>query len=38
MKDVHSQGNTLNIYAQELDDQKLKQIVRYVNKEFGIAY
>lgn len=38
MKDVHSQGNTLNIYTQELDSDKLDQIVRYVNKEFGIAY
>lgn len=38
MKDVHSGGNTLNIYTQELDSDKLDQIVRYVNKEFGIAY
>lgn len=31
-------GNTLNIYTQTLDDEKLKQILVYVDKEFGLAY
>jgi len=33
-----ARGNTLNIYTQELDSEKLKQILTYVNKEFGFAY
>lgn len=33
-----SNGNTLNIYSQELDSEKLDQIVRYVNKELGVIF
>ena len=29
---------TLNIYTQTLDDEKLNQILRYVDREFGLAY
>lgn len=38
MKENNSSGNTLNIYTQELDSQKLDQIVKYVDRKFGIAY
>lgn len=31
-------GNTLNIYTQELDSNKLDQIVVYVDKHLGIKY
>lgn len=31
-------GNILNIYTQELDSEKLEEIVRYVDKKWGIAY
>ena len=33
-----SNGNTLNIYTQELDSEKLDQIVRHVNKELGVIF
>ena len=33
-----SNGNTLNIYSQELDSEKLDQIVKYVNKELGVIF
>lgn len=29
---------TLNIYTQTLDDEKLKQILHYVDRAFGLAY
>ena len=33
-----SNGNILNIYTQELDSEKLDQIVRHVNKELGVIF
>ena len=33
-----SGGNTWNIYTQELDSDKLRQIVDYVANEFGKVY
>ena len=31
-------GNTLNIYTQELDSEKLEEILNYVNLKFGMVY
>ena len=33
-----ARGNTLNIYTQELDSEKLEEILKYVDMKFGIAY
>lgn len=34
----YSKANSITIYTQELDSQKLEQIVRYVDRRFGAAY